>query len=135
MVFSSPTLEQHVAKRLRSYGLTLQTWRALLLGLIALVTWQSVVTQSHVHASTGGTHLVRDRVAPAPAQDRSDDPATCPICRELASSGDYLPPAPIIVHAVAPSLPAALVERPQPSIEQTRWLAWRSRAPPALYDL
>lgn len=103
-----------------------------LVALIALA-WQSIAIQSHVHFDSGamqaavhGSTRLQHRNAPA------DTPADCPICRQFAHAGHYLPP-------VAPTLatPAAFVAW-IPIVLSAAWLgrrrshAWRSRGPPSL---
>lgn len=106
---------------------------ALLWALLIALTWQSFVTQTHVHpdrirsaqtqsiASNGGNG---DRPSPADSTD------SCPICREAASAGHVLLPAPVAL--VAP-LAAAFFVIAATAIRLSLTLrshVWQSRAPP-----
>ena len=111
--------------------------RWLAFALIALLAFagQSVVTQSHVHfdADTGLTASVPLQIHGQPAHRRAppDDPAHCPLCRNLAQAGHYLTPAAIVL--VAPIAVAfwRSFARARPWHAHARSHAWRSRGPPA----
>jgi hypothetical protein len=133
---ASTARRPHNASRPPSSGRRLGgAWVALLLATLLAFCWQSFVAETHNHLdrTLGSTTGVAARAVVAPSSGRntpSDSPANCPICREIAQSAAYLPPAPIIVPApqplivwlvVALSFGLTLVRRP---------LGWRSRAPP-----
>lgn len=110
-------------------------WVALLLATLLAFCWQSFVVETHNHFNRTplSTTSVAARTVAASSSGRnmpSDSPANCPICRAIAQSAAYLPPAPIIVPepqaqlvwlVVALSFGLTIVRRP---------LGWRSRAPP-----
>ena len=98
---------------------------ALLLLLI-----QALVVPAHRHASVAPSVAAAHATLVTPTKGRTDHPADCPICREVAHSGQYLTPDGLAFAEVAtPGMaPAALTLA---SVEATtRSHAWRSRAPP-----
>ena len=109
-------------------------WFVLLAALFAF-SWQNVVAATHHHSRTETVSRVDSgkpgsAAQPATQGDPQDSPANCPICRELAHTAYYLPPAPVALTAplstVAPrAVVAALALAPG-----QRWHGWRSRAPP-----
>jgi hypothetical protein len=109
-------------------------WLVLFAALLAF-SWQSVVAAGHVHfdsEAAPAAAFVKQNGHKQPAHPGapSDSPANCPICRGLAHSYHYLPPAPIVFEAPAPvvgavHVPASIVSAPAPRSHR-----WRSRAPP-----
>jgi len=97
--------------------------------------WQSLVTQAHVHVApvtysaivagkTGSTAHI------APSRSSPSLPADCPLCREIAHAGGYLPPTPILLEAPEPAT-IRLVPSPLRALAfGQRSHAWQSRAPP-----
>ena len=113
-------------------------WLAVVGAVLVAFLSQSVVLQTHQHfgvaaisaAATGNP----DAAAPQKPdrQSPADQPANCPICRELAHAGPVLPPAPIAFDAPAPiSFQLAVINRPRLTIVR-RAHGWQSRAPPYL---
>jgi hypothetical protein len=108
-------------------------WRETAVLLLALLAfcWQSAVTQTHIHFHS-------DSLRSATAQGelraahhgKGSDPADCLLCKELAQSGHYLTPAPILL-----VIPAGLAFLAPDAAERlarrlTNSHSWRSRAPP-----
>jgi hypothetical protein len=107
----------------------------VLLAMLLVFSWQSFVAQTHNHfasapiSTTAGTV----RAVAASTSDRNspfDSPANCPICREIAQSAAYLPPAPIILPAPQPILFWLVAGLAFGLILERRSLGWHSRAPP-----
>ena len=95
---------------------------------------QSYITQTHIHLApdsfasaagvANGKHSLPDKF---PA---NGDPANCPICQEIAHTGQFVTPsaAVLLLPGVAVSIIAIVTDIP--STAQTASHAWRSRAPP-----
>jgi hypothetical protein len=110
-------------------------WIAVLLAMLVVFSWQSFVAQTHNHfdrtpiATAAGT----TGAVAASSSDRNspyDSPANCPICREIAQSGAYLPPAPIVLPAPQAMLIWLVAGLSFGLVLERRLLGWRSRAPP-----
>jgi hypothetical protein len=108
---------------------------ALLLALLLSLFGQSLLTQTHVHVDPQARTLLSSPYGDAPVRvahrhHSSHGSANCPICREIAQAGQYLPaappaPAPVgLVLAPAPLPPATGIPG------RSRSHAWRSRGPP-----
>jgi hypothetical protein len=110
-------------------------WLAFLLAVTLALSWQSFLTQTHQHFASAFTTATTQGVGTATAlPDRTspDQPATCPICREIAHAGYYLFPTLATIDApIATTFDfgAAVVLRP---VLVRRSHAWQSRAPPVL---
>lgn len=121
----------------------LAAWRALVLAILTLFAWQSVLLQSHVHAagvrpaqSAAASPVAATLPGVRAGSDRRDDPADCPICREVAHAGHYLTPSPAAVPAPAPLPTWVSVARTGPADAPRRSSGWRNRDPPGnLHDL
>ena len=110
-------------------------WVAVLLAMLVVFSWQSFVAQTHNHfasapvfTATGTTGAVS-----ASSSDRKspfDSPANCPICREIAQSGAYLPPAPIVLPVPQAMLVWLVAGLAFALVLGRRSLGWHSRAPP-----
>jgi hypothetical protein len=118
-----------VGKHLRAVRL------AIFLALIAALTWQSVLTQTHRHYTTRTTSTLAMPAAQAIPQQRDDQPPSplpdnCSACRQMAQAGQFVLPSVPTVDAPGPA-PIWYVQSttvdPGPA---TRSHAWRSRAPP-----
>jgi len=73
-------------------------WVAVLLAMLVVFSWQSFVAQTHNHFASApiSTAAGQTGAVAATSSDRNspfDSPANCPICREIAQSAAYLPPA------------------------------------------
>jgi len=125
------TAHRRLGDRMRS------GWVALLLAVTVSLSWQSLLSQTHQHpASTFApiaAKLLGDKAsANHPDGKSTDQPADCPICRQIAQAGHYLSPAPV---SFSPPIvaPLAVAVVPTPSIVLARRShAWQSRAPPSL---
>lgn len=130
------------ARRIRGTSCTVPSgrrlgagWAAVLLAVLLAFSWQSVVAQTHNHfdrlstATPAGPAGITARVSPA-RNSPFDSPANCPICREIAHSVAYLPPAPIVLPAAPEMLLWLAIGLATGLILQQRPLGWRSRAPP-----
>lgn len=108
---------------------------AILLAALLAFTWQSFVTQTHVHpaphapvSAIAGQPVAVSTHAAEPGS--SDQPASCPICQEIAHSGAYLLPAPFSIHIPGPvTLWLSLAVLMALAVRQTSH-RWQSRAPP-----
>jgi hypothetical protein len=110
-------------------------WVAVLLAMLMAFSWQSFVAQTHNHfaAPPISTPDGTVGVGSASTSDRNspfDSPANCPICREIAQSAAYLPPAPIMLPAPQAMLVWLVAGLAFGLILERRSLGWRSRAPP-----
>jgi hypothetical protein len=110
-------------------------WVAVLLAMLVVFSWQSFVAETHNHfarASVSTTAGAAGQVTTTPSDQNSpfDSPANCPICREIAQSAAYLPPAPIVLPAPQAVLVWLVVGLAFGLILQRRSLGWHSRAPP-----
>ena len=110
-------------------------WVAVLLAMLLAFSWQSFVAQTHNHFASApiSTAAAGTNVAAASSSDRNspfDSPANCPICREIAQSAAYLPPAPIVLPAPQPMLVWLVAGLAFGLILERRSLGWHSRAPP-----
>ncbi|MBV9747249.1 MAG: hypothetical protein JO157_00390 [Acetobacteraceae bacterium] len=103
---------------------------------LALLAWQALVVQVHLHAPEAPVGATPAAVAQAgaqlsPTRHRPDSPLDCPICREIAHAGHYLTPDPV-AYALPIAVAAWLSVAPLPKLLLgQRSHAWRSRAPPA----
>ena len=109
-------------------------WHALLVALLLAFSWQSFVVQTHVHEAAPAARAAGP-AANGPyvvgGNHRREAPASCPICREAAHAGRFLPAAPVAL-AVPAAVDAWLsVELPPTWARPSRSHAWRSRGPPA----
>jgi hypothetical protein len=103
--------------------------------MLVVFSWQSFVAETHNHfarASVSTTAGAAGQVTTTPSDQNSpfDSPANCPICREIAQSAAYLPPAPIVLPAPQAVLVWLVVGLAFGLILQRRSLGWHSRAPP-----
>lgn len=111
-------------------------WFALLAALFAF-SLQSFVAETHRHprAETESRLTVGkpDGTAqPGKPRAPADSPANCSICRELAHTAYYLPPAPISFNAPMAAFALLLVAAALFLTPRRPSHGWRSRAPPAL---
>ncbi len=110
-------------------------WAAVLLAVLLAFSWQSVVAQTHNHFDRLSTSALAAPVGVAatasPGRNSPfDSPANCPICREIAHSVAYLPPAPIVLPMAPDMLLWLAIGLATGLILQRRPLGWHSRAPP-----
>lgn len=118
--------------RQRAAALQRPAWKQALAALLLLVfAVQNYVVQTHIHFAPAhaASALAVSQHNPAPANP-ADDPATCPVCQDLAAAGHYLTPAPLAFGlpgfiAVAAALFAAF---PAPATAPAH--GWQSRGPP-----
>ena len=109
-------------------------WLVFLLAVALALSWQSFLTQTHQHLASAFAATTVQGAAPTaalPDRPSSDQPATCPICREIAHAGYYLFPALATFDAPIATrfdFSAAVPLRP---VLVRRSHAWQSRAPPA----
>lgn len=105
---------------------------AVFVAALLAFTWQSFVTQTHIHLETlpvAATHVVARQLTPTqPAPER---PIDCPICHAAALSGHYLTPGPAMVLAMVTAAVWRFASTASAPSRVTRSHAWRSRAPPA----
>ena len=107
---------------------------AILFAALIAFTWQSFLTQTHVHDPvpiSSGTTIAGAEARVSATQAPSDLPANCPICREIAHAGLYVTPAPVVLSQ--PAMPAFWLAATEPRRLTLRHRSpdWRSRAPPA----
>jgi len=107
----------------------------VLLAMLVVFSWQSFVAQTHNHFASApiSTAAGQTGAVAATSSDRNspfDSPANCPICREIAQSAAYLPPAPIVLPAPQ-AMPVWLITGLAFGLSlERRLLGWHSRAPP-----
>jgi hypothetical protein len=107
----------------------------VLLAMLVVFSWQSFVAQTHNHFASApiSTAAGQTGAVAATSSDRNspfDSPANCPICREIAQSAAYLPPAPIVLPAPQ-AMPVWLITGLAFGLSlERRSLGWHSRAPP-----
>lgn len=110
-------------------------WVAVLLAMLVVFSWQSFVAETHNHFARA---RISTNAGPTGAVAKSssnqnspyDSPANCPICREIAQSAAYLPPAPIVLPAPEALLVWLVAGLTFGLILERRSLGWHSRAPP-----
>jgi hypothetical protein len=110
-------------------------WVAVLLAMLVVFSWQSFVAETHNHFARASISTAANATAPVTTSSSDqnspfDSPANCPICREIAQSAAYLPPAPIVLPAPQAMLVWLVVGLAFGLILERRSLGWRSRAPP-----
>ena len=112
------------------------TWlrAALLAVVLTTLSWQSCVVQSHFHDLTAASAKASTQLAETPAKDKRSParPDDCPICREIAMAGAYLPVTPFVVDPPVPAPAWYASEASHWAIERQQAHHWRSRAPPSL---
>lgn len=110
-------------------------WVAVLVAMLVAFSWQSFVAETHNHFARAqiSTDAHATGIVAKPASGRNspfDSPANCPICREIAQSAAYLPPAPIVLPAPQAMLVWLVAGLAFGLILERRSLGWHSRAPP-----
>jgi hypothetical protein len=108
-------------------GVKRATWFAMMMAILLAFTWQSFVAQTHRHydASAAKTAALQQGGTSSP-----DQPASCPICSELAHAGQVILPAPVTIAAPAEAPVWLATTAPLALSRSERSHAWRSRAPP-----
>lgn len=107
---------------------------ALLMLVMTSFVGRSFVTETHLELPAspaslaahdqGGPMLMREKRAPA-------NPTDCPICREMAMSGHFLPASPVELTLPTGSAAIVALTLVLQSTGVLRSHAWQSRAPPA----
>jgi len=111
-------------------------WRlAVFLVTLFAFSWQSYVTQTHLHFHSGAnpTTFVAGNdgtVQLDVGRSSSDLPADCPICQEIAHAGHYLPSVPLVFQAPESVAVWLAILLPLKPASRQRSHAWQSRAPP-----
>jgi hypothetical protein len=110
-------------------------WAAVLLAMLVVFSWQSFVAQIHNHFDRTPISVTAGTASTVTATSSGrnspfDSPANCPICREIAQSAAYLPPAPIVLAAPLAMLVWLVAGLAFGLILERRLLGWHSRAPP-----
>ncbi|MES2042625.1 MAG: hypothetical protein V4475_02050 [Pseudomonadota bacterium] len=110
-------------------------WATIALATLLAFLCQSFVTQTHwdpdpvarsvALAASGSTSATLKAGQPAPAP-------ICPICREIAQAGFYLPPVQAALLASEPGAIWRVTLPPRALAPNQSSHAWRSRAPPRL---
>jgi hypothetical protein len=127
------TAHAPLTARIRNAGRRMNAhFLAVFAAALIAFTWQSFVTQTHIHPDTlpaAAAHVSGMQLAPTqPAPER---PIDCPICHAAAIGGHYLTPGPMpVLAAIAVSIWRFAAIAPVASVV-TRSHGWRSRAPPA----
>lgn len=127
---------RHIRRRQVALPGNLRAWWAtILLATLLAFSWQSFVTQTHVHFDTDA-HMAAfsGQASSAARSDKgkgsSDTPANCPICEEIAHDGLYLLPTLAVLEAPEPAPVWQAVATPIVRAVRKPSHAWRSRAPP-----
>jgi len=108
---------------------------ALLVVLFVGLLWQGTVLQTHTHPyATKATEGAARTFVGQPANDRHSpaSPDKCPICREIATAGTYVPASPILLPDPAPADIWYSAESLYDTLDRQQAHHWRSRAPPSL---
>jgi hypothetical protein len=123
----------------KTFHLTNDWRRAIAALALAVFTIANFVTQTHVHllgVPEGGkiaaaVNGFRFEQPLAPGKSNPfDDPATCPLCQDIALAGHFTTPAALPVLPPAPvALPVAIFIA-MPAFVATVSHSWRGRAPP-----
>jgi hypothetical protein len=103
--------------------------------MLVVFSWQSFVAQTHNHFDRARISTAAGTTGAVAASSSGrnspfDSPANCPICREIAQSAAYLPPAPIVLPAPQAMLVWLVAGLAFALILERRSLGWHSRAPP-----
>ena len=117
------------------------------LALLALFV-QLLVVQTHIHVPPGARHIVSSPIssaaiasathadsasgtqAPRDPYPASDDPSNCPLCQEMAHSGQFISSAAaLLVLPVTVSVAFIVFREALPSLVEASH-SWRGRAPP-----
>ena len=110
-------------------------WVAVLLAMLVAFSWQSFVAETHNHFARAPLPTTANAARPVTTSSSDqnspfDSPANCPICREIAQSAAYLPPAPIVLPVPQAMLVWLVAGLAFGLILERRALGWHSRAPP-----
>jgi hypothetical protein len=95
---------------------------------------QSYITQTHIHlAPDSFASIAKLNASKQQQPDKfpaNGDPANCPICQEIAHTGQFVTPSAAVV--LLPSVAVSIIRivADIPAIAQDASHAWRSRAPP-----
>ena len=109
---------------------------AILAAVLIAFLWQSIVTQTHRHfepsavSSASAAKVIGAGPGRTGRQSPSDLPSNCPVCREIATSGNIVLPALIEFEAQALVSFWLVVTSPLSPARAKRSHAWQSRAPP-----
>lgn len=95
---------------------------------------QSYVTQTHIHLQpvTFGSYDSLKKET-RPGQDKypsRGDPANCPICQEIAHTGQFLTPSAAALALPTMAVSIIAIVAAMPAAAQRPSHAWQSRAPP-----
>ena len=127
----------------RPKGVAYQT--LLSLAILAVFTFQTYVTQTHIHhespsdprisaaIDTASDTKTRATATHAREHGRSvpaDDPAHCPICQEFLTAGHYVAPAPVAALPLVLTVTFVAIIRDVPIAYVPIAHDWRGRAPP-----
>lgn len=97
---------------------------------LLLLLVQAMVVPAHRHAAAAPSVATAGLTVAAPVKQRPDQPADCPVCREVAHAGQYLTPGDV---QVAPTAASTLTPS-TPTLTKLATIghshSWRSRAPP-----
>jgi hypothetical protein len=112
----------------------------LALTVVALLafTFQSYVTQTHIHVAgrTGIETSMLGGDAKSSATHKTDkfpanqDPSNCPICQEILHSGSFVTPSAIAALPPALAVSVVVVRLEAAIAHQPVSHSWRGRAPP-----
>lgn len=130
---SGSTAHAPLTARIRGAGRRMSAgFLAVFVAALLAFTWQSFVTQTHIHPDTlpvAAAHAAGAQLAPTqPAPER---PIDCPICHAAALSGHYLTPGQALVLAPVVITVWRFTAAMLAPSRSDRSHAWRSRAPPA----
>lgn len=97
---------------------------------LLLLLVQTLVVPAHRHAAADPSAHAAGLTVAAPVKHRPDQPADCPVCREVAHAGQYLTPGDVQLAptAAATLTPNAAMLTKLGTIGRSH--SWRSRAPP-----
>jgi hypothetical protein len=95
---------------------------------------QSYVTQTHIHLAPDSfasfAKLGANKQSQPDKFPANGDPANCPICQEIAHTGQFVTPAAAVLLLPSVAVSVIKIVANIPAIAQDASHAWRSRAPP-----
>jgi len=95
---------------------------------------QSYVTQTHIHIAPDSfasfAKLGANKQSQPDKFPANRDPANCPICQEIAHTGQFVTPAAAVL--LLPTIAVSIIKivADIPALAQSTSHAWQSRAPP-----
>ena len=110
-------------------------WLVLTVAVMLMLVWPGIFVQTHVHFLVGAANQsgagANVRVGLTKDRSPADDPATCPLCRELAQASHFLSPGTPGLSAPEAAIACLFLLLFTLWARQDRSHAWFGRGPPA----